>query len=92
MKWLIEAQIRQLDGGPEDPIAGDLSLAASPWLAWGPYPWADNGNPRSDGLTWDPSEMYDPCHEHPGIPAIKKVANMLVAFFRDSVLTPWFRP
>ena len=92
VKWLIEAQIKQLEGAPESTIAGDLSLVAAPWLAWGPYLWADNGNERSDGLTWSPDDMYTGCNEHPGVAGIIKVANLLVAFFRDSPLTSWFRP
>jgi len=53
VKWAIQAQINQADrGGAIDPMAGDLSYSAAPWLAWGPYIWASGPIPRSDGMVW----------------------------------------
>ncbi|MHB8839959.1 MAG: hypothetical protein ACYC7F_13530, partial [Gemmatimonadaceae bacterium] len=58
VKWLIEAQIRQGANGAPDALAGDLRPGgAAPWLAWGPYLWANGTTPRSDGLTWVPSDF-----------------------------------
>jgi len=45
VKWLIEAQ---LAGSPD--LSYDTGRA--PWLAWGPYLWADGTAERDDGLTW----------------------------------------
>src|SRR4029453_17609520 len=57
VKWAIEAQITQAAGGGIDLVAGDLSFAIAPWIAWGPYLWADGLIPRSDGLIWLCSDL-----------------------------------
>src|SRR5258708_21116950 len=49
VKWLIADQIA---GKPElnfDPAKGPVR---SPWIAWGPYLWADGLQGRKDGLVW----------------------------------------
>jgi hypothetical protein len=38
VKWLIEAQIRQMSAAGVDSRAGDLAYARAPWLGWGPVP------------------------------------------------------
>ncbi len=87
VKWLIEAQI---NGEPQlnyDPAQGEVT---APWLAWGPYLWADGLTPRSDGLTWPCSDFADD-GTHPGDPARDKVAAMLLDFFKtDETARVWF--
>jgi hypothetical protein len=87
VKWLIEAQI---GGDPAlnfDPAAGPV---VSPWLAWGPYLWADGLVPRSDGLTWECND-YANDGTHPEVLARFKVAGMLEQFFTtDTTATPWY--
>lgn len=91
MKWLIEAQINQMQGGGIDPIAGDLDYnTVAPWVAWGPYLWADGANPRSDGLAWYPEDFLDD-GTHPSAAGAYKVAVQLVDFFSASPFTTdWF--
>jgi hypothetical protein len=90
MKWVIEAQINQLQSGGVDAIAGDLGLDVAPWVAWGPYLWANGMNARSDGLSWSPSEMM-PDGTHPWSSARQKIGGMIKDFFMTSPLTtPWF--
>lgn len=81
----------------EDQINGDTALAYSganarvPWLAWGPYPWADGTTPRSDGLTWICPDDYISDGTHPSTLGRQKIADMLMQFFTTDVTTmPWF--
>lgn len=84
VKWLIEAQITQGQNGPPDARAGDLRAGTvAPWLAWGPYLWANGATPRSDGLVWVP-EDYQADFTHPNTSARQKVGAMLLAFMKTS--------
>jgi len=82
----------------EDQLNGDSTLAYTganprvPWLAWGPYLWADGTTPRSDGLTWICPDDYNSDGTHPSNPTGRqKVANLLFNFFTtDSTTVPWF--
>lgn len=92
-KWLIEAQIGQMTGGGIDPVAGDLdySNGTAPWLAWGPYLWADGLDPRSDGVIWQCNDLADD-GTHPSPVGQEKVAKMLLDFMLVSPFSaPWFR-
>src|SRR5262249_60278685 len=54
VKWLVEAQIRQMAGGGVDPTAGDLDFgSAAPWPPWGPLPLAHRNAPRPHRPGWD---------------------------------------
>lgn len=90
-KWAIQAQINQMAGGPIDPLAGDLNInTVAPWIAWGPYLWADGLTPRSDGLTWACSDLSND-GTHPSDTGRTKVANMLLNFMLTSSYSqPWF--
>lgn len=91
-KWVIEAQIQQMETDLVDPIAGDLDLSTgTPWLGWGPYFWADGLIPRSDGLIWLCSD-FQADGTHPSMDGSLKVANQLMQFFLTSPVTvDWFR-
>lgn len=80
-----------------DQIAGDTSLAftgstpRAPYLAWGPYNWADGTNPRLDGLVWNCPADFNPDGVHPSTVGRQKVAQELLNFFTtDSTSIPWF--
>ena len=90
VKWLVEGQI---NNNPSinvnyDPSNGPV---VAPWIAWGPYLWADGLTPRSDGLIYECADFKpdDGVHPYPG--ARTKVANMLLNFFKtDSTAKKWF--
>ena len=85
VKWLIEKQINgQLNF---DPARGPVE---APWLAWGPYLWADGTVGRSDGLIWECADLR-PDFTHPSQSGVRKVADQLLNFFKtDPTATPWF--
>lgn len=60
----------------------------APWIAWGPYMWANGTTPRSDGLTWLP-EDYD--GEFLSEKGAHKSADLLVDFMlNDPTARLWF--
>jgi hypothetical protein len=63
-----------------------------PWVAWGPYTWADGTHPRSDGLTWNCAD-FSGDGTHPSSPGAKKLGRMLLSFFTTNPTTrTWFDP
>ena len=92
VKRVVGAQIAQEDGQGVDSLVGDLDDdTTAPWLAWGPYLWADGLNARSDGLTWLSTDFSSTDGSHPSINGRTKVANMMMDFFLNSPQTQtWF--
>ncbi|MBL7152919.1 MAG: hypothetical protein ISS79_04330 [Phycisphaerae bacterium] len=82
VRWLIEDQI---GGKPEfnyDPKKGKVK---SPLLLWGPYLWGDGMTPRkSDGLVWKREDLAGD-GTHPSQSGRRKVAEMLLRFFKTDV-------
>jgi hypothetical protein len=91
VKWLVQAQIDQIQTGQIDPTAGDLDYhGVAPWVAWGAYLWADGATPRSDGLVWLP-EDFEADYTHPSTLGETKVGTLLLNFFKTSDQTTcWF--
>ncbi len=78
----------------EDQLSGRLPYdgpaPVAPWLAWGPYLWADGLTPRSDGLAWACGDFADD-GTHPGPSGRQKVADLLLDFVRtDPTAREWF--
>jgi hypothetical protein len=93
VKWLIDAQVRQMRNGGRvvETLGGDLSYdSVAPWIGWGPYLWADGLSPRSDGLFWERRDLESD-GTHPSRSGEEKVGRLLLEFFRTDALTrPWF--
>ncbi|MCI0595893.1 MAG: hypothetical protein L0Z48_05045 [candidate division Zixibacteria bacterium] len=89
VKWLIEEQIEGDSALNFDSASGPME---SPYLAWGPYLWADGLVPRSDGLIWECSDFSTNDGTHPSASGRMKVANMLLNFFQnDPAAQVWYR-
>ena len=89
VKWLIEAQLNQmyLSEAPVDQDSGDLNYETSaPWLAWGPYMWADGLTPRSDGLMWAQQDLKAD-GTHLARLGIEKYAAIFIDFLKTSPFT-----
>lgn len=87
VKWTLEDQLNARAELNFDPKKGPVR---SPWLAWGPYLWADGLNPRSDGLIYLCSDFRTD-GTHPSASGTKKVASQLLDFFKtDATAKTWF--
>ena len=87
LKWLISDQIGGKPHLNYDPARGPVR---SPWLAWGPYLWADGTRARGDGLTYTRADLaFDGIH--PMGTATEKVAKLLLSFLKnDPTARTWF--
>ena len=78
----------------ESQLAGHLPYSGpsrvAPWIAWGPYLWADGMKGRSDGLKWACGD-FEADGTHPSPSGRQKVAQELLEFFRsDPTTQEWF--
>ena len=91
MKWLIGAQINQMDGGGIHPLAGDLDYQTGvvPWIGWGPYLWTMGDRPRQDGFFWTTEDFVDCIHLSDS--GETKAGGLLLDFRKSSAYSaPWF--
>jgi len=87
VKWLVEDQI---DGSASLNYDAGQGAVVAPWIAWGPYLWADGLVARSDGLVWT-CQDFERDGTHPSPEGQDKVAEILLDFFKsDSTTREWF--
>ena len=88
VRWLIEDQI---NGNQDLNYDSAKGREKSPLLLWGPYLWADGVKGRkSDDLVWE-REDFAGDGTHPSTTGRRKVAEMLLGFFKSDTNTRgWF--
>jgi hypothetical protein len=92
VKWVVQAQIEQHQQGRiVDARAADLRYPnVAPWIAWGPYLWANGMQARPDGVFWERDDLAND-GTHPSPDGQRKVGTMLIGFFKTSAFTRcWF--
>jgi hypothetical protein len=87
-KWSIADQLNGVASMNYNPANGPVM---APWVAWGPYNWANGLLPRSDGLSWS-CQDFQPDGHHPNQYTGKwKDANISMNFLKtDETARPWF--
>ena len=88
VKGVVQDQLNGVNNLNYDPNLGPVT---APWIAWGPYYWANGLTPRSDGLTWSCQELkVDGLHPEDPL-GRQPVATYLLNFMKtDTTATPWF--
>ena len=88
VKWLVEQQIKGDKALNYDPAHGEVK---APWLAWGPYLWANGSTPREDGFSYEPADFTPSDGTHQSPSGQRKVGQLLLKFFEsDSTTKSWF--
>jgi lysophospholipase L1-like esterase len=86
VRWVIEDQINSLPS-----LRHSGSAPPAPWVAWGPYLWADGTTANSQGLAWACSDLQSD-GTHPSPAGQQKVAQRLLDFARtDPTASEWWR-
>lgn len=81
----------QIDGDPNMNFNPANGKVKAPWIAWGPYYWANGMIPRSDGLVWTCQDL-DTDGTHPSNPVGRiKISTQLLNFLKtDDTASIWF--
>ena len=88
VKWLIASQ---LASAPELNYDAKKGPVRAPWIAWGPYLWADGAKANKDGLSYVRADYSDQDGTHPSPSGQAKVAARLLEFLKtDPTSAPWF--
>jgi hypothetical protein len=87
IKWVIADQIAGKADLNYVPAKGEVR---APWLAWGPYLWADGLRGRKDGLKWE-SDDFENDHTHPSSKGQEKVVRLIDEFLKtDPIASVWY--
>jgi hypothetical protein len=88
VKLAIQDQLNGVNNLNFDPSKGTV---VAPWMAWGPYYWANGLTPNSDSMVWACTDLMSD-GTHPADPAGRvKASGRLLNFFKtDDTAAPWF--
>jgi hypothetical protein len=95
-RWVITDQMEQVRlPHPEwhsDTRVGviDYRTGIAPWLAWGPYFWANGATPRSDGLSWLRTDFEGDGETLSRDGANKAAKLLLKTLLTDPMAKGWF--
>ena len=92
-RWVILGHITLMrTGSLWDTRIGpvDYDKEQVPWVAWGPYFWANGTLPRSDGLTWQRDD-YEEDGERLSANGARKAAMLLMQFLLSEPTASWYR-
>jgi hypothetical protein len=88
VKWLIADQIAAKPELNYDPKKGEVR---APWIAWGPYLWADGMKGRKDGLKWLIDDLRENDRTHPSPQGCEKVSKLIGDFLKsDPTTKTWY--
>ena len=94
VRWVILGQVTLIRTGFlwDTRISDvDYEKGVAPWVAWGPYLWANGTMPRSDGLTWERDDFTSDGASLSEKGA-RKGATMLFDFLlQEPTAATWFR-
>jgi hypothetical protein len=94
VRWVILGQVTLMRTGFlwDTRISDvDYEKGVAPWVAWGPYFWANGTMPRSDGLTWERDD-FAADGETLSEKGARKSATMLLDFLlQEPTAVNWFR-
>jgi len=88
IKWIIRDQMA---GNPDLNCNPAKGAVRAPWVAWGPYLWADGVRGRKDGLVYLRDDVTTTDRTHPSMSGREKVVGLLMSFFKnDPTSRSWF--
>ncbi len=88
IKWIVRDQMAGSPALNCDPAKGAVRV---PWVAWGPYLWADGVKGRKDGLVYLRDDLGATDRTHPSPSGREKVVKLLMDFLKnDPTSRPWF--
>jgi hypothetical protein len=88
IKWIIKDQMA---GNPELNCDSGRGPVRAPWVAWGPYLWADGIKGRKDGLVYLRDDLIPTDRTHPSMSGREKVVRLLTDFLKnDPTARTWF--